>query len=845
MVLGDIRYDSLTMTKKLFLIFSLLLSLPLLAQREPLNVQLQWRHQFQFAGFYIAKEKGFYDEAGLDVTIKEYAKGIDTVDEVVSQRAQYGLGRSTLLLERAKGAPVIALAAIYQSSPSVLITTDTKIKSPKDLKGKRIMITPDEAGSAAVMGMLLANGIRRDDIVSQPHSLDYRDLIEHRTDAMACYLSNEPYLLLQEKVAFTAFDPKQYGFDFYGDLLFTSEEEIRNHPQRVRKFYAATVRGWLWAFEHIEESAALIFAKYNTQHKPLSSLIYEGRILKTFALRGDNSFGTISKHRYRKIADAYRLSGLLTSEVDLDLFVNPLGLGKRTVRIGVLANRSKNDTEKRWHPLLAYANEELPQYRFKIIPLSFSELEEAIKKESVDFLFTNTMAYVRYENRYGLTRIATLLNRSTADREGLKQYGGVIFTRADNRKINTLDDLKGERFGAVTEESFGGWVMAFERLHNEGIGPSDIKLHFLNTHDAVVESVLKGEMAAGTVRTDILEQMAEEKRIDLAQIKVLGLRTYEGFPYLVSTKLYPEWPLAKLKQTPERIAHDLIAMLIELTPTSAITKETLIAGWTIPMDYSGVHRTLKTLKLPPYEQEELTLGEVFDAYSGWIYLIAALFATLLARMLYIRRTNALLKAYNEQLDREVHARTKELKSANAALQRLSRTDPLTQIANRGYFMEQATNYFNIARRNRSPLQILMLDLDHFKKINDTYGHATGDRVLKCFSDAIAGRLRKSDLFGRIGGEEFAICMQNSSQQGALEFAEELCGMIASLSCSVQNSRPMHFTTSIGMASLTSEQTLAELISNADEALYISKGEGRNRVVVYNGKKDGPTPGKRL
>lgn len=827
------------MKKKILLLSFLFLSLPLFAQKETLSVQLQWLHQFQFAGFYVAKEKGFYDEAGLDVHLKEYAQGIDTVDEVVSQRSQYGIGRSSLLLARAKGAPVVALAAIYQDSPSVLITTDPKIKTPAELRGRRIMITPEEAGSAAVMGMLLANGIRRDDIVLQPHSFHYRDLIEHKTDAMACYLSNEPYLLQQAKVAFTVFDPKEYGFNFYGDLLFTSDEEIKHHPQRVEKFYAATVKGWLWAFGHIEETAALISEKYNSQHKPLSSLIREGEVLKGLALQGERRFGAISKQRYRKIADAYRLSGLLSSKVDLDPFVNPLGLGRETVRIGVLANRSKADTQKRWQPLLAYANEELPQYRFELVPLSFEELEETIRKGSVDFIFANTMAYVRYENRYGLTRIATLLNRSMVGSEGLKQYGGVIFTRSGNRQINTLKDLKSKSFGAVTGQSFGGWVMAYERLLDEGIERSDLGLRFLGTQDAVVESVLGGEVAAGTVRTDILERMAEEKRIDLAQIKVLGRRSYEGFPYLASTRLYPEWPLAKLNHTSERIAHDLVALLIELTPANDIAKSTNIAGWTIPLDYSGVHKTLKALKLPPYDRNDLTLVEVFKAYRWWISLLATLFAAVIGSMFYIRRTNALLIAYNERLDLEVDARTSDLEAANETLRRLSRTDSLTQIGNRGYFMEQAASYFEIAKRNGTPLQVLILDLDHFKQINDTYGHAAGDQALRCFAGAVSGRLRKSDLFGRIGGEEFAICLQNTSLEGAREFAEQLCRAVPSLACRDENGRVIGFTTSIGMAGLTSEQELAELLSKADDALYSSKKEGRNRLVVHGEERPAP------
>lgn len=818
--------------KILILFFSIVFSLPLFAQKEAVSLQLQWLDQFQFAGFYIAKEKRFYDDVGLDVTLKAYAPDVNTVGEVVSQRSQYGIGRSSLLLDRARGEPVVVLATIFQSSPSVLITTDPKIKTLKQLKGKRIMVTSDEIGSAAIMGMLLANGVRSDEVILQKHSMNYRDLIDSKTDAMGCYLSNEPYLLQESNVDFTVFDPKEYGFHFYGDLLFTSEEEIKNHPKRVEKFYAATVKGWLWAFDHIEESAAIIYEKYNSQHKSLASLVYEGKMLKKLAMENGVNFGTISKKRYEKIAEAYRLSGLLPHPVDLNAFINPMGLGKQKVKIGVLANRSKIDIRMRWEPLLAYANEVLPQYSFEMVPLAFDELEEVISKEDVDFLFANTMIYVHYENHYGLTRIATLLNLNIDGGEGLKRYGGVIFTRADNNGINRLKDLKGRRFGAVVEESFGGWVMAYEALLGRGIGRSDIDLHFLGTQDAVVEAVLSGEMDAGTVRTDLLERMAYEKRIDLSEVKVLSARRYDGFPYLASTKLYPEWPLAKLKHTPERVAYDMLGMLIKLTPTDEIAKRTQIAGWTIPLDYSDVHKTLKTLRLPPYDRTDLTVEEVFDVYGMWIYLILGVFIVITAGILYVRHTNRLLVAYNRMLDDMVQVRTHDLEEANKALQILSRTDPLTQIDNRGYFMEEAEKYLDLARRNSTPMQILMLDLDYFKNINDTYGHPVGDLVLKCFTEAISARLRKSDLFGRIGGEEFAICLQNSSAEGAIEFAEELCKTVASFSCSDDDGHTINFTVSIGMVSLTDEKGLAELLSKADEALYQSKRSGRNQVAVY-------------
>jgi ABC-type nitrate/sulfonate/bicarbonate transport system substrate-binding protein len=281
-------------------ILILLLVVNLFSNDDKVTLQLSWKNQFQFAGFYVAKEMGYYDKAGLDVDIKEYKHSIDVVDDVVSKKTTYGIGKSSLLISKSKGKPVVALAAIYQSSPSVFITTNPNIKTPADFLNKRIMVTTNEAHSASLTSMLMSNGVLSDGIILQRHSFDYNDLIQGKTDAMASYISNEPYFLEKSGVYYKVFDPKDYGYDFYGDILFTSKDEITNNPQRVKKFHNASRDGWLWAFKNIESTAKLIYEKYNTQNKSLESLIYEGYSLKKLALVENIPFGHISKKNIQR-----------------------------------------------------------------------------------------------------------------------------------------------------------------------------------------------------------------------------------------------------------------------------------------------------------------------------------------------------------------------------------------------------------------------------------------------------------------------------------------------------------------------------------------------------------------
>jgi diguanylate cyclase (GGDEF)-like protein len=813
-----------------YCLFIILLAVGLCASNEGVVLQLQWKHQFQFAGFYIAKEHGFYRDAGLDVAIKEFDNSIDIIEDVVSQKATYGVAHSSLLISKNKGKPVVALSAIYQSSPYVLIATNPEIKTPHDLHGKRVMVTDDAVQSASNMGMLLSNGISKSDIIMQIHSFDIEDLIDAKTDAMACYLSNEPYYLQNRGIPYTIFNPQEYGFDFYDDIVFTSQKEIETHPQRVKAFQEASTKGWLWAFENIEATAKLIYEKYNTQNKSLENLIYEGKVLKDLALKGDMPFGHISKNRYEEIAKIYRLNGLLDRNYSLDGFINPLGLNLQNVRIGVLAKRGDEVAHKRWDNLAQYLNKRLDTYNFSIVPLDFTEIVQAVKNKSVDFIITNTMQYVQLERSYGISRIATLVNSDSENKYKLKEFGSVIFTRSDNEKVQSLEDLEGVSFGAVSPLSFGGWIIAYEELLSHGIDKEDLQLSYFETHDEVVREVLSSKIDAGAVRTDTLEHMAAEGLIDLGDIKVLAPKKYDNFPYLVSTKLYPEWPIAKLKETSDVLANRVFSEVISFSLKSDLAQKEGIDSWSVPQDYSSVHEVLKKLKIDPYDKSEITIANILREYALYFYIFGLLSVVLFGWILHIKRRSRDLKKFNERLDKEVVERTKELHAANEKLKVLANTDFLTGISNRGYFMRVAQKYFDIAKRNGTTLQVLSLDLDYFKNVNDTYGHQAGDDILKAFAKTITLLLRESDLFGRIGGEEFCIILQNTSFEGAATFAKRVCESIEKMEVT-SGEHVIHVTVSIGLATMNDEESIEKLIKKSDTALYMAKESGRNRVYV--------------
>jgi diguanylate cyclase (GGDEF)-like protein len=810
-----------------FMLF-LLLAVSLFGAPEKVSLQLLWKNQFQFAGFYIAKEKGFYADAGLDVEIKEHDYSVNVIEDVLAQKSTYGVGRSSLLIQRSKGKPLIVLSAIFQSSPSVLISLEKDILTPKDLRKKRIMISEDEIDSASITSMLLENGLKEGDFTIQKHSYNYKDLIDNKTDAMACYISNEPYFFQKEKLDYKVFYPKDYGYDFYGDLLFTTEQELQEHPQRAKKFNDASIKGWIWAFEHIEESAKIIYEKYNTQNKSLESLIYEGQTLKNLAFFDGIPFGHVCTKRFDEIAKIYKLLGFL-DEYELESFVDPLKFNKEKVKIGVLAKRGDATTHKKWDILAEYLDKELHLYNVQIIPLSFEGFEDAVKNKSIDFIITNDMNYVLLEKKYGISRIATYLNADVQSGINLKEYGSVIFTRSDNKSMKNIKDVSGKKIAAVNEDSFGGWIMAQEEMLENGIDKSDFELTYFNTHDDVVRAVLDAKADVGTIRTDVLESMAKAGDFNLSELKIINPKSYENFPYLVSTKLYPEWPFSKLAHTQDKISRELLSKLfsIDLVKNPELLN---VGSWGVPSDYAPVHEVLKKLKIAPYDVSDIKFSEVLKEYIFYFYTIAFVFFAIVVRFFYINRVNKHLQIYNDKLNVDVKARTKELEKANAKLKILAQTDVLTGISNRGHFMDLANKYFDIAKRNNSSLQVLSLDLDFFKQINDTYGHQAGDAVLIAFTKSTSQLLRKSDIFGRIGGEEFCIVLQNTSVEGALSFAQRICETIENSFVEFNNEK-IKVTVSIGLADLKNEQNILELINKSDKALYLAKESGRNQVYI--------------
>lgn len=302
---------------------ALLLSFAIwLFANTPQNVKiyLKWTHQAQFAGYYAALENGYYKDEGLEVELIERTKIDNFIDSVTKESASYGISDSSLIINYTRGDQVVLVAPIFQYSPTVLLTLkSSNIKEPKDFAGKRITMPKDGFDALPNLMFLRLENLEKS-LHFSPHSYDASDLITGKTDIYSSYSTNEPFVLNEMGVEYNTIDPKSYGINLYEDLLFTSKQEAKDHPDRVARIKRATIKGWEWALANPEKSVELIRSKYN-KNKSYEALFFELKEIEKLIRPELFAIGDISSAKLNAIAENMAKTGLISHSYNLDGFV--------------------------------------------------------------------------------------------------------------------------------------------------------------------------------------------------------------------------------------------------------------------------------------------------------------------------------------------------------------------------------------------------------------------------------------------------------------------------------------------------------------------------------------------
>ncbi|WP_158660958.1 PhnD/SsuA/transferrin family substrate-binding protein [Thiomicrorhabdus sp. Milos-T2] len=349
-------------------------------------------------------------------------------------------------------------------------------------------------------------------------------------------------------------------------------------------------------------------------------------------------------------------------------------MGVKQVTIGVLAYKGKIATLSQWTPTAKYLSNKIPSCQFTIVPLTLEEINQAINKEQLDFVLTNPGHYIQLQAKNNVTAMATL--KTSYINHALEHYGAVIFTRKDAH-LDTIKSLKNHSLAAVGEGAFGGFQLAEKVFSDFGIDvKKDLNIKWLGFPQSdIVQHVLSGKTDVGIVRTGILEKMTLKDGISLEDFKVIAPKKSTSFPFVHSSQLYPEWPLASVPKTNTKLAKKVLIALLEMRQDSIPARASDTAGWTIPLNYQIAKTLLKELKIPPFEPQAFDLNKFWHLYSYWIMAISFLFLMCVLFIVFILKENRKLLGQQQQLTSQrdqqilmIQQRTNELIEINRVLQ---------------------------------------------------------------------------------------------------------------------------------------------------------------------------------
>ena len=259
------------------IIFILLITTLLFSSTKNVTLQLEWKHQFEYAGFYAAIEKGYYKDIGLHVEIKEFKDGIDLSDEITRGDSEFGVSSSSLILDKLNNKAVVLLAS-YLKQNALVLATKSNITKLSDLKNKKIMALPYELDHTSLGVMLNENGLDKTNYTLINHDFKVDKLLNGEVDAMSIFITNQTYELDKNKFNYNIFNPSDFGIYSYDVELFTSEKFAKEHPVLVKNFISATNKGWKYAFENKHEIINLIYNKYS-KVKSKAALLYEADMI--------------------------------------------------------------------------------------------------------------------------------------------------------------------------------------------------------------------------------------------------------------------------------------------------------------------------------------------------------------------------------------------------------------------------------------------------------------------------------------------------------------------------------------------------------------------------------------
>ncbi len=752
---------------------------------EKVSIQLKWFYQYQFAGVMVAKEKGFYEDVGLDVSIKERDPKKNNITQVVNGDSEYGVADSVILRYRAEGHPVKVIATIFQHNAMVLMSKkESGIVSPYEMKGKNISF--QEGLDDSIISSLLAFAhLDQDDYVKKPMDFTHMNFVRGEIDISEAYISIEPYWLKKRhNIDVNIIDPKNYGIDFYGDLIFTTQKEIQEHPQRVKNFKEATLKGWEYALQNPDETIKIILEKYNTRALTYEQLLYEARITENLIATKFIPLGDVKKERFQILADLYQGRGLSKEKLDeavTTLIYDP--------------NKRENIFEKYVYWILSGG-----LFLFLLVLLLI------FNNRRLNFLVrekTKKVAlYADIIDKNVLSSVTDLDGRILEASEAfciLTGYTREEFLGKNHNILKHTDAKKSDykpMWDSITDNKI--WSGEVKNIKKDG------SVYWVNATIFPLfddENVKIGYMA---IRQDITDKKAiEAQQLEIlkSQEKLEKLFNHQRNIIVISDG-------KKLKMTNKAMLHFFgIEKVEEFTQFYSDISD----------KFMGINNYFSLDKVPQG--------------ANWIKILEPLMGD--ERIVAMHDSENIPHAFSVSIspfdEKDFIVSLTDISSTMIEKIHLSNKvthDKLTGALNREFLDNNLPHIVNkIGESNH--LGLAIVDIDFFKKVNDTYGHIVGDMILKEITKLVVSSIRNEDFFIRWGGEEFILLIECESIQTLTRALEHVRQRIEHSPFSDIGT----ITCSFGATLHLAEESIDTTIHRADIALYRAKQNGRNQVQV--------------
>jgi len=852
----------------------------------PITIQLNWWHQFQFAGFYAALMQGYYQQAGLDVSFNDWSKRVNVVTEVTQNRVDFALTKGSVLADFAKGEPIKLVMASFQFSPLVLLSHQP-ITDLSQLSGKTVM---HSHGMQVEALLKKAEARVTAPFVSMLSTGHVNDFISRKVDFYASYSTNEPYRLTQQGVPFYIVDPKAYGIQNYGDFVITSQQMAERYPKRIEAFKEATIKGWRYAIAHQAEVVDYILNNFPVV-KSREALLSEAQQTAQFVLSGDIPIGDVDPIKLAGMAVTAQESGLLSENAVKNLDMNAFIFN---------SNRTSfTDEELRYleqNPVITMASDK------DWGPIEFFESETGFSGMSADYfnLFEKKLGVKFKAVSAGSWASATRLVQqgkldlyscavATPERQRYmnftKPYMSFPMALAANEKASFVDNfsqLKGKKIAVVKDYWSHEFMMdnypdinlmvvdsvadglyavidgrADGYLGNLAVINYTIRKHGIQGTRIVGQFQQRFELSIGvqkdnpilfSIMQKVLASVSEKERDAIfdhwVRLNVVNsLNSKQLMQILIPAFLiiFGLISLLIVYAIQKRKQKAYLKEIYELSLATEIDLNTLKIIWTSEsfIKLSGYAREelegLPYLRLAPENIPKAFVESVQALISSgktWCGEMEA--RTKSGEVYWVDLTLTPIKNYWGNITRVLATRINI--TDKKRIEKLSISDVLTGLYNRRYYNEVVDLEIRRAQREVKPLGFAMLDIDLFKMVNDSYGHSHGDEVLKQLADVLLEHFsRANDYIFRMGGEEFVVISGfddihkfEAHLQRVRQHVQEL---------NIENIEAPLGVLTISMGGVFVEPSLSlnseTILNKADKLLYLAKNNGRNRVEIYD------------